>query len=275
VVARATAAPHVINWHRQPGFEMTVRQRAAVRFAASVGSGVIAVTGAQVPELRNLGFSPSAIRVVPNGTNPPSGSLPDRSEARSSLGLPEDAYLVVLVARLRPEKRHSDFISAVAALRSEVPSILGVIVGDGPEEKLLRRQAENLRAPVRFAGFQADPMPYMIASDVVCLPSEFEALPISLIEAASCGRPAIATSVGGTGEIVLHDETGLLIPPRNVDALRDSLRILYGSPGRRQAMGDRALRHWQDRFSFDAMVGAYFDLLTTVAGPPTSWDPRS
>jgi glycosyltransferase involved in cell wall biosynthesis len=271
--ARLTRTPQIVNWHRQPDLPMTRRQRWAVRFAARTGAGVIAVTRAQLPELYELGFRNEQTRVIPNGVHAAKDAA-TRAELRRTLGISVDAFVAVLVARMRPEKRIADFLGAMAAIRAEAPGAIGIVVGDGPLDRELRQQAKDLGAPVRFAGFQADPRQFMIAADVVCLTSGFEALPMVLVEAASCGRACVATDVGGTDEIIAHDENGLLVGVGDVDGIADALRTLFRDPGLGERMGQRGLKRWREAYSFNEMLSRYEHLLSTVIGPPTRWPHR-
>jgi glycosyltransferase involved in cell wall biosynthesis len=181
---------------------------------------------------------------------------------------------VVVVARLRPEKRHTDMLKALALMQDEGRDVHAIFVGDGPCEAELRREAAQRRLRVSFAGFQEDPSVHIAASDVVCLSSAFEALPMSLIEAAAAGRATVATNVGGTREIVRDGVTGLVVPARDARALADALARLSHDADLRALMGRRAKKMWEECFSFDAMVDAYLDLLSRVTGPPVGWGAR-
>lgn len=268
--SRLTRTPQIVNWHHQPGLPiMPLHRRVAVRLAALAGAGVIAVTSAQLAELRQFGFAPRRTVVIPNGVPAPAAVEVPRQQLRAELGLPDDAFLAVLVARLRPEKRVDDFLAALGALRESTPAALGVVVGDGPLEDDLRRHASEGGVPVRFVGFQGEPTKYMLAADAVCLTSEFEALPMVLIEAAACGRPCIATRVGGNNEIIDDGVSGLLVEPGSADAFAAALSALAQDRALRDEMGRQALGRWRRLFSFEAMVDGYFDLLTKVSGPPT------
>lgn len=270
LVARSTRTPHLINWHRQPGFPMTTRQSLGMRMAAELGAGAIAVTETQTPDLVKLGVPASRIRVVPNGTAEPAAASLDRATARGLLGL-DDEFVVAVVARLRPEKRHTDLLKALALMHDEGRDVHAILVGDGPCEAELRSEAAERRVRVTFTGYQEDPSVYIAASDVACLSSEFEALPMSLIEAAAAGRATVATNVGGTCEIVHHGVTGLVVPARDPRALADALTRLSQDTVLRVLMGRRAKKMWEECFSFDAMVDAYLDLLSSVTGPPVRW----
>jgi glycosyltransferase involved in cell wall biosynthesis len=269
--ARSTSTPHVVNWHRQQGWPMNHVERNAIRLTARAGAGVISVTDAQGEDLVRLGFPLTRIRVVPNGVPPPALLDIPREQLRGRLKLPGDKFLAVLVARLRPEKRVVDFIDAIALARDQRPDIMGVIVGDGPMTDELEQYAARRDASIRFVGHQSDPPMWMLAADVVCLTSRFEALPISLVEAISCGRPCIATDVGGTRDIVEEGVNGRLVAPEDSRTLAATIVDLVQRPDLRTEMGRASHARWHARFSFDAMVDRYASLLSAAEGPPTAW----
>jgi glycosyltransferase involved in cell wall biosynthesis len=268
--SRLANTPQIVNWHEAPGLPIRpLRKTVPIRLAALAGAGVIAVTSAQLAELRQFGFAPRRTVVIPNGVPAPAASSVPRQRLRAELGLPEDAFLVVMVARLRPEKRVGDFLAALSALRESTPSALGLVVGDGPLEDDLRRHASECGSPARFVGFHGEPTKYMAAADVVCLTSGFEALSMVLIEAAACGRPCVAAQVGGNHEIIDDRVSGLLVEPGSTDAFAAALSELEQDRALRDEMGRQALGRWRRLFSFEPMVDGYFDLLTKVSGPPT------
>lgn len=271
VLSRLMRAPHVINWHRQKGWPMNRIERAAVRFAAFMGAGVIAVTEAQVGDLVSLGFDRSRVRVVPNGTIRSTPEAGSKYELRARLGLPTGAFVPVMVARLRPEKRHTDFIEALSQLRDRGHDVLGVIVGDGELEQELRQNVAGADAPVRFAGFQEDPGPWVRASDVVCLTSSHEALPMAIVEAMAAGRPCVATDVGGAADVIEEGASGFLFRPGDVSLLVALLERLALDEPLRMRLGKRGEELWEERFSLAQMNDRYFDYLCAVEGPPATW----
>lgn len=267
--ARLTGTPQVFNWHRQRGWPMTRVERASVELPARLGAGAIAVCDAQLDDLHALGVKPDRVRVIANGVPAPVPATD--GDPIAGLGVPNGAVRFLLVARLRPEKRVEDFIDAVAQAQRDGHDVHGVVVGDGPEASALRERAASAGAPVSFAGFQHDPTRWMLASDVVCLTSTHEALPMSLAEALACGRPCIATSVGSVPEMVQDGINGLLIPPRHPEILADAIGALANDPDRRRAMGENAFRRWRDRYNFRAMVTDYVNLLSSIHGVPAQW----
>jgi glycosyltransferase involved in cell wall biosynthesis len=269
--ARTTSTPHVVNWHRQQGWPMNHVESNAIRVTAIAGAGAIAVADAQREDLTRLGFPSTRIRVVPNGVPPPPLFDVPRDQLRHRLDLPPEVFIAVLVARLRPEKQIADFIDGISMAQDQLPGITGVIVGDGPMTAELERHAVIREAPIKFVGHQSDPTMWMLAADVVCLTSRFEALPISLVEAISCGRPCIATDVGGTRDIVEEGVNGRLVAPEDPVRLAATIVGIAQQPGLREKMARASLARWHARFSFDAMVDRYANLLSTAEGPPTAW----
>jgi glycosyltransferase involved in cell wall biosynthesis len=257
LVSRLTRTPQALNWHRPQRPPMTRKARSIVSTAATAGANAIAVTGAQVDDLRRLGFPQQRIRVVSNGVLRPRSAARSQDEMRAELGFDRESFVAAYVGRLHSLKRVEDFIDAVALAAGSTPAIRGVVVGDGPLEAELRERARATGSPVSFVGFQHDPSRYLRASDVVCLTSEMEALPMALIEGAACGRPAVATDVGGIGEIVCPGETGLLVPARDVAGVATALVQLALDPLLRERMGRKAAARWQRQYSFEAMVDGY------------------
>jgi glycosyltransferase involved in cell wall biosynthesis len=190
---------------------------------------------------------------------------------RKELNLTEATSIGVLVARLRPEKRVGDFIEAIAAARKKGADVRGVVVGDGPEEERLRAHAREAGEHVIFVGYQEDPARYVVAGDFLALTSEFEALPMSLIEAAACGRPAVASDVGGIREIVADGQSGIVVAAGDVAKFADAFAMLATDRELAASMGAAASRKWTSEYTFDAMADRYAKLLLNVSGPPVTW----
>jgi glycosyltransferase involved in cell wall biosynthesis len=163
---------------------------------------------------------------------------------------------VVLVAALREGKGHDTAIRSWASIIREHPDARLVLIGDGPEAPRLRALTERLGLgnSVEFAGMQHDVAASLATSDLALLPTEWEAYPTALLEAAAAGLPVVASAVGGVPEIVRHGTTGLLVPPGDHDALTVALLALLGDDLRRLAMG-AAARRLADT-EFDARVWA-------------------
>ena len=212
------------------------------------------------------GYRPEAIRVIASGVadDPP---VRDREALRAELDVPPDAFLAVLVAALRPEKRASVFVEQVTAAHAAEPSVRGLVVGDGPDTASVARAVERSGGVVRMLGFRADAVDIMHAADVVCLTSAVEALPMSVLEAMSVARPVIATRVGGVSEVVADGETGLLIPPDQPSEMAAALVGLARDASRLAELGQAGRERQQRLFSIEAMTRGYAELLADLDRP--------
>jgi glycosyltransferase involved in cell wall biosynthesis len=100
--------------------------------------------------------------------------------------------------------------------------------------------------------------------------SDYEGLPVVLLEAARQGRPAVATAVGGVPEVVIHGDTGLLVKPDAPEALAGAMTTLLDEPGRAQRFGDAARRHFMANFSLDSCATSYERLYEAAAAPASA-----
>jgi glycosyltransferase involved in cell wall biosynthesis len=160
-----------------------------------------------------------------------------------------DPPTVLEVARLAEVKGQRELIEALAGLEAT-----GVLVGrdlelGGAYERRLAADADRLGARIVFAGYREDVPALLEGCDVFCLPSHAEGLPLVLLEAMSRGKPVVATSVGGTPELVEHGETGLLVPAGDVDALREALDRVLRDLELARRLGEGAARRVRERFS--------------------------
>lgn len=156
--------------------------------------------------------------------------------------------LIVYVGRLIDGKGVADLVAAVGGLDHEVCC---AVVGDGPRRADLERQAAaGRRERFAFLGYlpEREALGWVLAADVVVNPSYTEGLPTTVLWAAACGRAVVATDVGGTPEVISDGETGMLVRPRDVEALRAALEALAGDPSRRSRLGAAAERDVRERF---------------------------
>jgi glycosyltransferase involved in cell wall biosynthesis len=197
--------------------------------AAGQAARVVAVSAALRDRLVALGVERERIEVIRNGVDSSRFRPLDRGEARAQLAIPSEARLIVAVGNLVPEKGHDLIIDAVALLSDACLVIVGEGAGRAELERQVRKRGVELR--VRFVGAvpQSELPRYYAAADVVALGSRREGLPNVVLEALACGRPVVATAVGGIPEVVVDGITGRLIadrsPERMAEALRDELRV--------------------------------------------------
>jgi glycosyltransferase involved in cell wall biosynthesis len=166
--------------------------------------------------------------------------------------------LVGVVGRLEPQKGHVHLLDAWPAVTREFPDARLLLVGDGALRGALGDQARarGIAGSVIFAGFRADVPRMLDAIDVFCLPSLYEGMPLTAIEASAMTRPVVATAVDGTPEVVLDGHTGRLVPPADPLALARALLDLLRDPDGARRLG-QAGRAWAlARFDLDRQVEA-------------------
>ncbi|HEY0861955.1 glycosyltransferase [Pseudoxanthomonas sp. F37] len=193
------------------------------------------------------GADPERIRAIPNGCDAALFRPGDRQAARAALGLAQDAEVVLYVGRLVPEKGLRELVHATRRLLATRPRARVVLVGDGPlYAELAATLAAEPALPLQLAGSQApaEVARWMVASDLVTLPSYSEGHPNVLVEALACGRPVVATPVGGIPEVV-DAASGLLVPARDADALADALAEALAQDWDEAALARRFSRDWE------------------------------
>ncbi|MGQ9503350.1 MAG: glycosyltransferase family 4 protein [Thermogutta sp.] len=198
-------------------------------------------------------------------------AIPKSPTLRRSLGIPEEAFVVLWVGQFIPRKNPQ---LAIAGLeRTENDRSVLLLVGDGPLRPTVEANLPPaIRPRVRFLGFQEDVAPIIMASDVLLLTSVEESFGLVLVEAAACGKPAVATACGGPEEIIVHGETGYIVPRDDPEAIGRALTILGSQPELVSLLGQQA-RDWvSERFhpqSFANRISSVFDGI--LQKNPSSW----
>ncbi len=252
------AVVHTYHGHVLEGYFGAPKSRLYLemeRALARVSDCLIGVSQATVDDLVRLGVAPpSNFRVLPLGLDlGPLTLLPGelRALSRAELGVGDGEILLVFVGRVVPIKRLDLLLEALAQAREADPSLRLAVVGDGEERPQLERRAAELgiAADVHFLGYRRELRPVFAAADLAVLSSDNEGTPVSLIEAAAAGLPAVTTDVGGVREVVSQD-TGILTPRDDATALAAALVELAADPKRRERYGRVARQHAID--SYDA-----------------------
>ena len=184
---------------------------------------------------------------------------PPQDAARRVLGLPADAVVIGEVAHLVEHKGQRHLVAAVARLAPTVPHLRLLLVGDGPDRQQLEDlvRQHGLAERVVFTGARGDLLNVLAAIDVLALPSTFEGFGIVQAEAMYLEKPVVATSHGGSTEVVEDGLTGFLVPFGDVDALADRLSRLVGDRVLRVAMGARGRERVLSLFTAARMGASY------------------
>jgi glycosyltransferase involved in cell wall biosynthesis len=239
------------DYETGPSLKLTLERATFDRAAAVVSNSEYYKTlyGKLGLEARKIRVIRSAVAVPP----PASGA-----GIREQFGIRPGEVLVTCVARLVERKGHEDLIRAGAGFRL-------LFAGSGPMARRLEGRGAVLAGPRR------DVPEILAASDIVALPSRFgEGCPNAVLEAMAAGKPVIASRSGGTPEVVVDGETGLLHPPEDVDALRAAIQRLAADPALRKKMGDAGRARAEPEFNLERLVGAHealFSELTTLPPP--------
>jgi glycosyltransferase involved in cell wall biosynthesis len=207
------------------------------------------------------------IHYIPNGID--SLSCDGGTNLREELGL-GDRPIVTVIAVLRAQKRFDVMIDAFVRIRARVPDACLLLVGsggiaDGYRAELERRvESLGLDDSVRFLGLRRDVGAVLDATDVACLSSDYEGLPLVLMEYMGAGKPIVATSVGGVPELVGHRKEALLVPRRDPVALGDAVVELLENRRLAQELAANARRKQAREYSLSAtlrQVEALYDRL--------------
>jgi glycosyltransferase involved in cell wall biosynthesis len=224
-------------------------------------SHVLAVSGSTAADLvRRVGVPADRVTSLPNGVDTarfrPAGPE-EGAAARARLGAAPGRPLVAGLGRLHPQKNWPLFLEVAAAF----PGADFVIAGTGPEEARLRAAAG---ANVRFAGFR-DAREVLHAADVFLLTSDYEGMPMTLLEAMSCGEPPVVSAVDGCREILSDGAGGLLAQAGDAEDFRRNLAPLLASAAARASAGEAArakvLRLYDARMQAAEVEALYLRLL--------------
>lgn len=188
---------------------------------------------------------------------------------REEFGIAPGTALLAVVGRLEPPKGHADLLDALEALRANrCNDFVCLFVGEGELRAQLQAEVERraLQECVLFTGLRRDVPRLLAACDLVLMPSRWEGLPIAMLEAMACGKPVVATAVGGVPDVIEDGANGVLVPPGDMAAFASQLRRLLEEPARRQALGARARIDVLRRFDVARTAAQYTALYREALG---------
>ena len=216
--------------------------------------------------LQKQKYAQEKVRLVANGVDlqmfRPDDSL--RAATRAELGFAAQEVVFACVARLSKEKNHTLLLQAFQLFYAKHPQSKLLLVGSGPEQENLHRQVQEwgLEKAVIFTGEVSNVCKYLCAADIFVLPSYIESLPLSLLEAAACGLPAIVSKVGDMPRVVFHGENGFVFNGKDAILLAVLMTELAENADLRQKMG-RAARARMERF-YPAPEQIYLKIYTEI-----------
>lgn len=233
--------------------------RLLYRLTLPLTQKIVNISRGEMEVMAAEGVPPSMMQVIHNGTDGeiffPTGPQLDQAVSQDV----EGPLVVGCVAFLSKRKGINYLIDAFRLVTDRHPRARLEIVGDGEERSALQRQiaALGLEGSVALLGNRVDVPRLMNGFDVVVLPSVWEPFGLVVAEAMACGKPVVATNVGGIPEIVEHGRTGLLVPPAKVEPLAGALSTLLDSKDWRRRLGDAGRQRFLEAFDSRIMAAGY------------------
>lgn len=268
IAARLAGVPVICSALHSTGWPDTIGRLNRLWFLTRWTDAFI---GVAEPHARHLveveHFPAEKVRVIPNGVDV-QRFRPSTvgARVRSTLGIDPQAPVVAIVAALRPEKNHQQFLRVAAEVRKRLPAARFLIVGDGPQRPMMEQLADELglNESVLFLGTRDDIPDLLAASNVFVLTSKMEANPVSILEAMASGKPVVAPRVGSIGESVSDGVTGYLTTPGDDDEFVERVTELLSDHPLAERLGAAGREAVCARWSLEAMVTGYEDLLKSV-----------
>lgn len=241
LAARLAAVPatvHTFHGHVLEGYFSPAVSQVFLRIERMLArrtDRIIALSPRLRQDILAMGIGwPEQVEVIPLGLDLDRlvHAPPGQEDFRAALRIPPDAPLLGIVGRLVPIKDHPTLFQALTVLAAGPRAPHLVVVGDGEQREELRRLARHLglASSIHFLGWRNDLEAILGELDMVISSSRNEGTPVALIEAMAAGVPVLSTDVGGVGDLIVHGETGWLVPPGDPPALARAIQALLVDP---------------------------------------------
>jgi glycosyltransferase involved in cell wall biosynthesis len=265
IIGRLARVPVIVNQEHGWAFQGKPVRRFLDRNVVARGSDVLLAVSEwdrrHMVEIERIPYE--SIRILPNGTPPAPESGRDVRDVRAELGVSPGTALIGAVGRLYPEKGYDDLIRAIAVLERDSPCpFLCVILGHGPERQRLQALIDELHVAhvVKLVGRRKDVPDVIRALDVAVLCSKNEGSPLAVMEYMAGAAPIVATAVGGVPELVKDGVHGVLVEPRDPEALAAAIRRLLVDRPLASRLGTAARERQRNNYDLDLMVRRLEDL---------------
>ncbi len=269
-LARAAGVPDLVVTEHIVGQSHSTGQRALKRDELQQAAAVTVVCAAVADSLvRDYGVDRKRLRVVPNGADLPDDDAEILAARRIRDELEVgDRALWVCAGRLEEQKGQRVLLDAAEKLAARGVDFVIALAGEGAERNQLEQRSQQLglRSRVKFLGRLDVVGPLLRAADVCVLPSLWEGMPLSLLEAMVRGRPTIASAVGGVPEVMTDGVHGLLVPPGDVEALAAALEWMESKPEAAGGLGAHGAERVRSEFTWDHVVRSFEAVYDEVLG---------
>jgi len=278
IAARLAGVPVIV--HHQAGWTVTefsspwekILFTPLEYFAALASTRSICVSYAIAQQARQFHTAPQRRLVtICNGIDPQPFIIDNkdaRERLRRELGIPADHLLIGNTSRLASQKDNDTLVRSMMHLKSlivDIPFIL-LLAGDGPDKKKLEDLAHSLGLSdqVHFLGFRKDIPAFLAGIDIFVFPSLREGLSISLLEAMAAAKPIVATSIPSNAELIQHEVTGLLVPPRSPEQIAQAIARFVREPDLAQRCASTARQRVLEHYTIDRMLQKTWDLYVSL-----------
>ena len=277
-LASEWGVPHITSFHtmavlkqlsRPEEKEVPQRYSSEIELASAADSIVVWTQNEKDSIVKHTGINGSKIRIIPPGVDLGRFRPMSKIQARAHLGYGSQKN-ILFVGRLEPLKGLDRLFKAISSLKNSSSVIVNVVGGDENSQEKTRliaiAEQMNIAKSVRFVGSVGqNELPYHYnAADICVLPSYYESFGLAALEASACGRPVVASDVGGLPTIVSNGISGFLVPPNSIDLMAEKLCDLLENDLLRHRMGVAARRSSEsfswDR-SVDSLLESYWDLV--------------
>ncbi len=257
-------------------------QSRQTKWALRQADGLVGVSRFVARTIVDAGYRPQRVHSVVNCLDLSSGKWDptiDGGPTRAALGIPAGAPVLGISSRLYVYKGHSALLDALALVKQDVPDVRLVIVGEDdprahPGGGSFRSELEaqtrrlGLESNVIFTGFRTDIPQLLAAFDVYAMPTWEEPCAIAFLEAMAMGKPVVAWHSGGTPELVVHNQTGLLVEPNSPPALAGALLSLVRDPALRRRFGEAGRQRVEQTLTPARMCSEMVEVYRAVIGAP-------
>ncbi len=267
--AKACGVPIIVHtfhghvFHSYFGKAKTQLYKIIERRLAKLSTGIIAISPIQKEELSSIHgiCKPEKIKVIPLGFDLMKfqENLPEkRMETRSKWKLEPNEVAVAIVGRLAPIKNHRLFLDVIELLAEKGIKARYFIVGDGQEKASIEQRSKELEKryglKIELTSWIKDIATFNAGMDIICLSSDNEGTPVSLIEAQASGVPVISTDVGGVKDILSEGETGFVVPKKDAESFAEKLQLLIEKKEIRDKMSQNGWNFVRDKFHYTTLV---------------------
>ena len=257
--------PFVVTAHGYDIYELPFKDkewRTNIEYVLNAADAIITVSESNSKYIKKLGVD-TPVHIVPNGYRRDLFYQMDMERSRNKLNLPHDKKIILTVGNLVDVKGHKYLIEAMGHITKHRSDVMCVIVGSGKLETQLRKKITdmNLEDHVRLIGSKPhNEIPvWMNACDVFVLPSLNESFGVVIVEAMACGKPVVASAVGGITEIITNNSLGVLCKPEDIRALTDALEQAFDKDWNRDV-----IRTYAERYSLEEIGKEIIRIYKTV-----------